>query len=119
MAGRVVKLIFILANGEKWGQTELGRLPSTTNAEIQKPEAVELVRGKVDNLFNENVRRSCAENLDYEITEDGDHQFTCKIPETTNRGGKRGLKSKKTKKRKTKSLKKKRKQTKKRKTRRN
>jgi len=110
MAGRVVKLIFILANGEKWGQTELGRLPSTTKAEIQKPEAVELVRDKVDNLFNENVRRSCAGNLDYEITEDGDHQFTCKIPESTNRGGKRGLKSRKSKKtKKRKSLKKKRK----------
>ena len=110
MAGRIVKLIFILANGDEWGQTELGRLPSTTKAEIQKPEAVELVRDKVDNLFNENVRRSCAENLDYEITEDGDHQFTCKIPENTKRGGKRGLKSRKSKKtKKRKSLKKKRK----------
>lgn len=110
MAGRVVKLIFILANGEKWSQTEVGRLPSTTQAETQKPKAVELLKTKVDNLFNEKVRKSCEENLDYEITEDGDHQFTCKIPENTKRGGKRGLKSRKSKKtKKRKSLKKKRK----------
>ena len=106
MAGRVI-LKLITAAGSL-SSHHLGNVPVD-----QKHKAMEIVNDKTSQIRNDNLNTCTGTKLEYDLKEDGTHEFTCDL---TRKGGKRGLKSKKSKKtKKRKTLKNKRKQTKKRK----
>ena len=112
MAGRVI-LNLITAAGVLTSH-HIGNVPVNMK-EQGKYKAMEIANEKTSGIQgNDNFNTCTGPKLQYDLKEDGTHEITCNLQ---TKGGKRGLKSRKSKKtKKRKTLKKKRKQTKKRKS---